>query len=100
MLSQNDAPVAEVCVVTVGFELDQRFALHCLQLNGDPTELAAAQRPIVVKELLLTVERLNHNANEQLHKQHADEDDEHHCVEDHYRTIVHLRLVVGFHGVN
>ena len=100
MFGQRDAPVAESIVLGIRREPDERLSIHRLQLERNPGELAAAKRTVVVEELLLDVERCCDDTDEQLHEEHADEDDEDHRVEDHDRAIVELGLIVWLHGVD
>ena len=49
---------------------------------------------------MLLVERLDDHTDEQLHEQHANEDDEEHRVEDHDWAIVELGLIVRLDSVD
>ena len=100
VLGQANAPVTEACITAVRLQFPLRFGIHGHQHHSDPVVLSAAQGTIVTQKVFLSIECFNDDTNEELHEEHADEDDEDHRVEDHQWAVVSLGLVVWIHGVD
>ena len=69
-------------------------------MEGDPRQLLAGEVTVSLEDLLLVVERLDDHTDEELHEEHANEDNQDHRVENHEWVAVLLRLVVGADGVD
>lgn len=100
MLGQANTPVTKACIAAMRLQFPHRFGIHGHQLHSDPMVLSAAQRAVVAQKVLLSIECFDDDTNEELHEEHADEDDQDHRVDDHQRSIVRLGLIIWFHGVD
>lgn len=78
----------------LGLKASLRFNLDCHHLYFNETALGSFQVTIASHDFFLIVECLDDNTNEELHEEHANNDDKHHRVHDHKGAIVFSGLHV------
>ena len=80
--------------------MNLRLGVHGHHVNLDPRVLSPLQSLVSTHHRLLAVEGLNDYTDEELHEEHADDDNEDHCVDDHEGVVVLDWLLVGAHSIH
>jgi len=99
VLSQDDVPCAELSS-DGRIKDDLGLRLHAHHVDLSPGSLSSLERLISTHQLFLAVERFNDDTDEELHEEHANNDDQDHHVRDHDPVVALNGLLVGANGVN